>query len=551
MDDRTADPVPAGQRLAALGLPPLLGGYALLHALAAACGFALIPPALSQAILWPPVGLLLSVLVALPVRRWPGLLLVAVVVELAAGLAADWLTHRPDVAFGWRLYFPVSNAMVALVGAVWVRQVVGWPPRPSLKSLALSVAGAAVAAGSGAFFGALGLFYLTDQPFLLSFQLWWASDLLGIVAIAPALLGLLVRPAAELASNTRLETAALWLVGAVLTVLVFGHDTGHGLFQAPYVLYPLFVWAGVRFPPLHVAVFGLTFALVASVLTLAGEGPFANDVIGTLANVTPLQYFLVVTLVTALGLARAVDDHRQTIARLEATSRRLRGTARELVSVEERARRGIAQDLHDGLAQVIAGLRMMLAPLVADPRRDDAAEILGQARGMLGEAESQTRSLLADLNPPGLDDGGLVPALELLTDRMERRHALEIGVDTAGALESLGPERRALLYRLASELLMNVAKHAGVREAALRLEVDTGGESLVVEDRGRGFDPSAPTRPTNRGGMGLASVQDRVAAIGGTVQVRSAPGEGCRVEVRLPPAIGANNPGNPDPAPSL
>jgi signal transduction histidine kinase len=269
-------------------------------------------------------------------------------------------------------------------------------------------------------------------------------------------------------------------------------------------------------------------------MTKAGMGPFAEDARDLLEAVTPLQYFLVVTLVSALGLARAVDDHRRTIARLEATGAMLRKTARELVSVEELARRGIAQDLHDGLAQVIAGLRMMLAPLVADPRRDDAGRILGQARTMLNDAESETRSLLADLNPPGLDDAGLLRALEILADRLEARHGLDVSMDVEGEVETLAAGRRALLFRLASELLMNVAKHAGVTEAALQIEANAGGDRLVVIDRGRGFDMSAPNRRTTRGGMGLASVHERVAALGGTVEVRSAPSEGCRVEVWLP-----------------
>ncbi len=538
MEDRSTAAAPDGQRLAHIGLVPLLGGYGLVHAFATACGYALIPSGLSQAIFWPAMGLLLAVLVAAPTRRWPALLAVAIAAEIVTGIITDTLTESDPVAAGWRVFFPVTNALVWVVGAQWIRLVVGWPPQPSLRALTAALLGAAVASAAGAFLGALGMFYLRGQPFAPSFQLWWTSDLLGIVAVVPALLGLLVRPADEVVAHGRIEAVVLWGIGAVLTVLVFGQRPAGGLFQVPYVLFPLFIWAGVRFPPLHVALFGLAFAFLASVMTKAGLGPFAADARDLLDAVTPLQYFLVVTLVSALGLTRAVDDHRRTIARLEATGSKLRQTARELVSVEELARRGIAQDLHDGLAQVVAGLRMMLAPLVANPRRDDAGEILGQARTMLGEAETQTRSLLADLNPPGLDDAGLLPALEVFTDRMQRRHGLEvsIGAEGEGGIVALAAERRALLFRLASELLMNVAKHAGVTEAALQVEAGAGGERLVVVDRGRGFDPSAPIRRTTRGGMGLASVRDRVAALGGTVEVRTAPGEGCRVELWLPPA---------------
>jgi signal transduction histidine kinase len=536
MEDRATEARPEGQRLARVGLVPLLGGYALAHALATACGYALIPSGLSQAIFWPAMGLLLAVLVAVPTNRWPALLVTAIGAEVAAGLVADVLAEGVPVALGWRLFFPVTNALVSVAGAQWIRLVVGWPPQPSLRALTTALLGAAAASAAGAFVGALGVFFLNGQPFVPSFQLWWTSDLLGIVAVVPALLGLLVRPVDEGVAHGRIEAVVLWVLGGVLTVLVFGQRLGGGLFQVPYVLFPLFIWAGVRFPPLHVALFGLAFAFLASVMTKAGMGPFAEDARDLLEAVAPLQYFLVVTLVSALALARAVDDHRRTIVRLEATGGMLRKTARELVSVEEMARRGIAQDLHDGLAQVIAGLRMMLAPLVANPRRDDADQILGQARTMLSEAESETRSLLADLNPPGLDDAGLFRALEILVDRLHGRHGLEVSLDAEGGVEALASGRRALLFRLAAELLMNVAKHAGVSQAGLQLETGAAGDRLVVIDRGEGFDPSAPVRRTTRGGMGLASVHERVAALGGTVEIRSAPGEGCRVEVWLPPA---------------
>jgi signal transduction histidine kinase len=536
MEDRATEARPEGQRLARVGLVPLLGGYALAHALATACGYALIPSGLSQAIFWPAMGLLLAVLVAVPTNRWPALLVTAIGAEVAAGLVADVLAEGVPVALGWRLFFPVTNALVSVAGAQWIRLVVGWPPQPSLRALTTALLGAAAASAAGAFVGALGVFFLNGQPFVPSFQLWWTSDLLGIVAVVPALLGLLVRPVDQVVAHGRIEAVVLWVLGGVLTVLVFGQRLGGGLFQVPYVLFPLFIWAGVRFPPLHVALFGLAFAFLASVMTKAGMGPFAEDARDLLEAVAPLQYFLVVTLVSALALARAVDDHRRTIVRLEATGGMLRKTARELVSVEEMARRGIAQDLHDGLAQVIAGLRMMLAPLVANPRREDADQILGQARTMLNEAESETRSLLADLNPPGLDDAGLFRALEILVDRLHGRHGLEVSLDAEGGVEALASGRRALLFRLAAELLMNVAKHAGVSQAALQLETGAAGDRLVVIDRGEGFDPSAPVRRTTRGGMGLASVHERVAALGGTVEIRSAPGEGCRVEVWLPPA---------------
>lgn len=517
-----------------LGIVPLLAGYAALHALATACGYALIPPSLSQAVFWPAVGLLLAALVALPKRRWAVFVVVAIVVEAAVGALFDNVVNESTTLWSWRLFFPLTNALASVIGALWVLYVLGWPPNANLRALALSVIGAAVASAAGAVAGTFGVTQLADQPRNLTFQLWWASNLLGIVAVAPAVLGLLVRPARELVAYGRAEAVGLWVSGVFLTLLVFGHDGGYVLWQAPYVLFPVFVWAGMRFPPLHVALLGLAFAIVASVMTLAGEGPFAADAADTLAAVTPLQYFLVVTLVTALGLARAIDDHRQTTAALDDTGRALQRTARDLVGAEEAARRTIAQDLHDGLAQLIAGLRLLLAPLISDPARPDSAEILERARTILSEAETQTRDLLADLNPPGLYDIGLEPAFEALAARHERLHGLVFKVDVDGSEANLPAARRALLFRLAAELLMNVVKHAGTRQAQLRVELGAAGDRLVVSDEGAGFDPVGLAAPGQAGGMGLASVRDRVAANGGSIDIRSAPGAGCQVTIWLP-----------------
>jgi signal transduction histidine kinase len=152
-------------------------------------------------------------------------------------------------------------------------------------------------------------------------------------------------------------------------------------------------------------------------------------------------------------------------------------------------------------------------------------------RGTAQEALQEMRLLIFELRPPILEREGLVAALQARVSSVEGRiPGLTTRVDIQGDLRLPGPIEEAL-YRLAQETLNNALKHARAQTITLALQGDEGVVILEITDDGMGFDPQGAGR---RGGFGLRGMAERVAQVGGTFTVRSAPGQGTAVRVEVP-----------------
>jgi signal transduction histidine kinase len=134
-----------------------------------------------------------------------------------------------------------------------------------------------------------------------------------------------------------------------------------------------------------------------------------------------------------------------------------------------------------------------------------------------------------------LDDLGLVPALVWLADRYAAQTGVRVAQSHAGLDGRFPPAVETAAYRIVQEALTNVARHAGVAEAEVRLRVAAGVLSVRVRDHGAGFDPEAAAGGTG----GLSGMQERAGLLGGRLRVRSAPGRGTEVRARLPVRGGA------------
>jgi signal transduction histidine kinase len=210
---------------------------------------------------------------------------------------------------------------------------------------------------------------------------------------------------------------------------------------------------------------------------------------------------------------------------------------RRSVAAAEKERRRWARELHDETLQELAGLKLLLAPLraVDDPRQREAA--LQEAADRIDAAVGALRRLITDLRPAALDDYGLGAALEALAARAARTSGLEIALDvqlpggSGPGGERLAPEVEETLYRVAQEALSNVAKHAGVTAARVAVRERSGTVELVVRDEGAGFDPGR-----DFDGFGLLGMRERVALVGGTIEIESSPGGGTVVTLTVPVA---------------
>ncbi|MFC9760620.1 sensor histidine kinase [Rhodococcus jostii] len=231
------------------------------------------------------------------------------------------------------------------------------------------------------------------------------------------------------------------------------------------------------------------------------------------AATTALSYVLVRRSATVISL---MDVRRQLIA--------------ESMGAEERERRQLAEDLHDGPLQNVLAARLD----VEEALERNPDDMLVAAESALRETAAQLRSTVTTLHPQVLAQLGLTAALRELADLYARR-----GFEMAVSVDEVGhPDCQELLFRVARELLTNVSKHARATTIELVLTRAGGRTTLAVADDGAGFDPAVVPERVAQGHIGLASHIVRVESLGGTFDVTSSPGSGTRVVVTVPDSAG-------------
>lgn len=230
-------------------------------------------------------------------------------------------------------------------------------------------------------------------------------------------------------------------------------------------------------------------------------------------------------------LQAAYDDMERCV--IERTSQ-LRRVAVEATVAEERERQAIARDLHDDLGQMLHVARIKLSQLTK-PLPDPAREaVIGDLNTLIADASRMVRSLTSQLSPPTLAELGLPAALSWLADEMGRSHGLKVTIESNGTLiPPMPPAHSAILFRAVRELLINVAKHAAVDTARVTLGVAGGKLVLSVADKGIGMTDWRAALASAKG-FGLASVQERITFLGGSMNIRTITDNGTTVTLEMP-----------------
>jgi signal transduction histidine kinase len=154
-----------------------------------------------------------------------------------------------------------------------------------------------------------------------------------------------------------------------------------------------------------------------------------------------------------------------------------------------------------------------------------------EVEDLVSRAHAHAESLTFQLSPPILHDRGFVPAAEWLAEDLGSSYGLRVALEDDGAPKPLDEASRVALFRALRELLINVARHAGTREAYVRISRNGQRVRVEVRDHGLGFDPADAGS-----GFGLVSVRERLGNLGGQLEIFSAPGEGARVVAEAPVA---------------
>jgi PAS domain S-box-containing protein len=209
---------------------------------------------------------------------------------------------------------------------------------------------------------------------------------------------------------------------------------------------------------------------------------------------------------------------------------------RKRAKLLEAERHHVAYELHDGLAQVAVSAHQHLQAFASHyrPPSPQARAELERTLELAQHTVREARRLIAGLRPTALDDFGLASALHLHVEAM-RSEGWTISYDEGLGSERLPPTLETTLYGVAQEALTNTRKHASTTQARLRLVRQEATIRLEVEDAGCGFEPGTALHAVSLGEhVGLREMQERVALVGGQLQISSKPGAGTLVVAEVP-----------------
>lgn len=207
-----------------------------------------------------------------------------------------------------------------------------------------------------------------------------------------------------------------------------------------------------------------------------------------------------------------------------------------LVDAQETERRVLASELHDEIGQALTAIKLNLQAIQLAPDPNIVVPRLNESIKIVERALRQTRDLSLDLRPSLLDDFGLVPALDWYLKREAERSGLAIDFTAELPDARLPPLLETTCYRITQSAVTNVVRHARAQHVRVQIRQDaTNHINLTIEDDGIGFDVNTALAQSQRGAsMGLVTMRERAALIGGTIVFESAPATGTRLRASFP-----------------
>lgn len=254
-------------------------------------------------------------------------------------------------------------------------------------------------------------------------------------------------------------------------------------------------------------------------------------------TVVALGLGIVVATLTTYRVAILERRHDDQTRQIEASQQDLRRLSRKLVQAQESERKALSRELHDEVGQTLTALGMELGNLASIRNGDNQAFELRieDLKRLNADAMRSLRDLAMGLRPSMLDDLGLEAALQWQGREFSRHTGVPATIQVNGTLAELSEAQRTCIYRVVQEALTNCARHASARTVLVAVSDHGSGVTVVVHDDGVGFDRQSSLRA----GLGLISIQERVAALDGTVTITSERNRGTTVRVEIPVAVAA------------
>ena len=268
-----------------------------------------------------------------------------------------------------------------------------------------------------------------------------------------------------------------------------------------------------------------------------GTGIFIDDIRETVAAARAgveeriQRTFIYIGAITALALLLVfVAGLLVNIRERSLADARLKQLTQRIIDTQEEERGRVARELHDGISQILVSARYAFDLTrrrlqISDLR---AGESLEKGIGNLTTAIQEVRRISRDLRPGTLDDLGLGPALQALTEEFSERTGIKTELETVVFRNLLDDDAKTALFRVAQEALTNIERHSGASEVRVRIFGHKKGATLRVQDNGRGFQPDSA-----KGGLGLRNMEERIEQLDGTLRILSSP-SGTVIEAEVP-----------------
>lgn len=479
-------------------------------------------------IAWFPSAVLLSVLLSVSPRLWPGCVLAALVGMLIMAVGLGWPV-KGTLLVAFTLFLFLCGAawlLLLLLGNTRPLDAIGRLAAFGLVAFVLLPAASAICIDylsrfTGSRGGLPGDWFHLALAYALGYVLYLPLWISGRHADAtvPQRLGVpLTFPGLELAMVALLGAVWYWLGGRVeLTPL---------LCLAPT---PIIICACIRTNAAGSSVVVFIVALVAACLTVVQKGPFVAPT--PLHTTLGLQLWALTMSLSALTLAVIVEQ-RTTARRALAQARHdVRTMAGRLIATIEQERARLARNLHDDInprlsasSTALSELRGRVAPGVCA----DISRIQDQVIALADDVQQLSQGL----HPSCLVHLGLYEALDSLCQRHRCTRGPQIGLTADRKADLLAPEVALCLFRVAQEALANALHHAAARRITIRVSIVAEQAALWISDDGVGFD--TVSHPVGGAGLGLISMQERTKLLGGSFYIRSAPGKGVGLCIRIP-----------------
>ena len=268
-----------------------------------------------------------------------------------------------------------------------------------------------------------------------------------------------------------------------------------------------------------------------------GTGIFIDDIRETVAAARAgveeriQRTFIYIGAITTLALLLVfVAGLLVNIRERSLADARLKQLTQRIIDTQEEERGRVARELHDGISQILVSARYAFDLTKRRLQISDlrAGESLEKGIGNLTTAIQEVRRISRDLRPGTLDDLGLGPALQALTEEFSERTGIKTELETVVFRNRLDDDAKTALFRVAQEALTNIERHSGASEVRVRIFGHKKGATLRVQDNGRGFQPDSA-----KGGLGLRNMEERIEQLDGTLRILSSP-SGTVIEAEVP-----------------